>query len=135
MLLTAARASGLVMATSAGRSFGPMKSNSSLISGFQFESGSRAGHAWFVSGSGIFAPHLQVGNDGGFAASFLDFVNVAGDDAAFGAVEEGAFLGDGALFVGFEAGLIEVAPAEGVAGFDDFVEAFAFAFAVDDAVL
>ena len=70
-----------------------------------------------------------------FAAGFLDVVDAARHRPALGAVEQGGFLGDGAVLVGLERGMIESAPAERLAGFDDFVEAFAFAFAQPDGFL
>ncbi len=86
-----------------------------------------AGGAWF---------HFQGADGGGdFAAFFFDIIDGARDDAAFGAIEEGGFLGDDVFFEAFEAGVVEVAPAEGVAGLDDFVEALAFAFAEEDGFL
>ena len=71
----------------------------------------------------------------GFAARLLDVVDAARDRPALGAVEQGGFLGDLALLVGFEGGEVEGAPAERLAGLDDFVKAFAFAFAQADGFL
>ena len=73
--------------------------------------------------------HAQRTHGGGhFAAGLFDIVNGAGNDAAFGAVEQGGFLRNEALFVSFHAGVVECPPAEGITGLDDFVEGFALAF-------
>ena len=70
-----------------------------------------------------------------FAARFLDVIDAARDRAAFGAIEQRGFFGDLALLVSFQRGMIERAPAERLARFDDFVKAFAFAFAQANAFL
>ena len=72
---------------------------------------------------------------GVFAAGFFEIVNGARDRAAFRAIEHGGFFGDDALFEGLDGGEVESAPAEGLAGFDDFVKAFALAFALHDGFL
>ena len=95
--------------------------------------GSGGGAAGFGVLAGLHAQRVHVG--GGFAARLLDVVNAARDRAAFGAVEQGGFLGDHALLVGLEGGEVEGAPAERLAGLDDFVKALAFAFAQADGFL
>ena len=59
-----------------------------------------------------------------FAPGFLDLVDGAGDHPFLGAIEKRGLLGDGAMLVGVQAGLVEIAPAEGMVGLDDFVKLF-----------
>ena len=77
----------------------------------------------------------RAGGGGHFAARFFQVVNAARDHAALGAIEHGGFLGDQALLVGFQAGVVKGAPAERIAGLDDFVKRLALAFAQPDGFL
>ena len=128
--LAAASHSGVEKASRAGLSLALMKSKRSVMAGyFEFEGGGQRR----APGSGRRSGGLFMRNEWqgvrGFAAGLLDFVYAARDDAAFAAVEQGGFLGDEVLLVGLQAGQVESAPAERLAGLDDFVEALAFAFA------
>src|SRR5215471_8111361 len=71
----------------------------------------------------------------GLASCLFEVINAASNRAALGAVQQGGFLGNCALFVRFERGEIERAPSERLAGLDDLIKAFAFAFTQPDAFL
>src|SRR5208282_3468481 len=71
----------------------------------------------------------RAGGVDNLAAALFGVVKAARNDAAFGAIKHGGFLRDDTLLVGFKAGMIERAPPERMAGLNDFVKRFAFAFA------
>src|SRR5260221_11614591 len=52
--------------------------------------------------------------------------------AALAAVEQSGFFGDDPPLVSVQTTEVERAPAEGLAGFDDLVKAFPFAFSLHD---
>src|SRR5690606_39190171 len=115
----------------AGLSPGERISSSSDIVLLELESGWHRGHIPL----GLLALLLEVGDVRcHFPAAFFDVVDATGGGALFTAVEQGGFLADQALVEGIKAGLVESAPAERIAGFDDFIKAPAFSLALNNAI-
>src|ERR1043166_8702368 len=113
--------SGALMASNAGLSAGLMNSKESAML-FEFQGG-RDGRSARAFGCGRGLLHAQVADRRrAFAARLLDVIDLARDHAFFGAILERGFLGNFAFLERLDTGLIEGAPAEGVTGFDDFVD-------------
>src|SRR6185369_17818006 len=65
----------------------------------------------------------------------FDLIDAATDYTALAAVEQGRLFSDDPGFIGLQGGGIERAPAEGITGLGDFVEAFPFALSLDHGFL
>src|SRR5207302_9544874 len=102
------------------------KSNFPDIKLLNFECGRERWSASFTILAEFHAERAHGG--GGLATRLFQVINAAGNRAAFGAIEQGGFLADGPIFIAFQAGEIERAPAERLTGLNDLVKAFALAF-------